>query len=255
MTPEVFQIALRRRLRLHLQVGLARCPGRHCNRRLDPLGDHLASCPVAGNLQRRAKPLERVWMRVMREAGGRVLPQPYLRDLDLGVSDGRRVDFIARGLPVYGGLPICGDASMVSVLHDDGAPWARADAEDGVALQRARISHEETYPELVSSDRLRLVVLGCELGGRLPEEAMRLLRLLAQAKARDSPDLLKKSAEFAWHHRWLAMVAVAAQVTLAQSLADPASPHRDELDGWTPDLSEVLAGLREAPAASRLPLR
>lgn len=147
------QVALRRRLRLPLQVGPARCPGRCCNRRLDPLGDHLASCPVAGNLKRRAKPLEKVWMRVLREAGGRVLPQPFLRDLDIGMQaqDGRRVDLIARGLPVYGGLPSCGDASMVSALHADGAPWPRAATEDGVALQRAAETHEDTYTRSLSA--------------------------------------------------------------------------------------------------------
>jgi hypothetical protein len=255
MQPEIFQTALRRRLRLHLQVGPARCPGRFCNRRLDPLGDHSASCALAGNLQRRAKPLERVWIRVLREAGGRVLPQPFLRDLDVGVQDDRRVDMIARGLPVYGGLPICGDASMVSAIHDDGTPWRRAAAENGVALQRARDMHEQTYPELVHSDRLRLIVLGCELGGRQPTEALLLIRQLAAAKAREAPELLRKSAQFAWQHRWLSLVSIAAQTTLAQSLSQPQSQHRDEFDGWAPDLSEALQGLREAPAVSRLPLR
>ena len=98
MRPEVFQVALRRRLRLPLPLGRGACPGRGCQARVDALGDHLTCCGRAGGTQRRAKPLERAWQRVFREAGARVLPQPMLRDLDLGVraSDVRRVDFIAQ---------------------------------------------------------------------------------------------------------------------------------------------------------------
>ena len=82
MKPETFQVALRRRLRLRLPLGSYRCPGSTCGRQLDVLGDHLTSCPCTGGPQRRAKPLEKAWQRVFREAGGRVVPQPMLRDLD-----------------------------------------------------------------------------------------------------------------------------------------------------------------------------
>ena len=73
------------------------------------------------------------------------MPQPMLRDLDLGVDplDTRRVDLIARWLPLYGGIPVCGDASLVAPLHGDGSPWARAATHDGVGIERARKIHED----------------------------------------------------------------------------------------------------------------
>ena len=137
MKPDTFQVAFRRRLRLRLLLGSYRCPGSTCGRLLDVLGDHLTSCPCTGGPQRRAKPLERAWQRVFREAGGRVVPQPMLRDLDLGVRplDTRRVDLIARGLPLYGGILVCGDASLVAPLTPL-TPWRRHPVSTGRHARR-----------------------------------------------------------------------------------------------------------------------
>ena len=73
-------------------------------------------------LHRRAKPLERAWQQVFKEAGARVMPQPLLRDMDLAVTsadDGRQLDFVACGLSP---LPLCGDATIVSSLDSEGKP-------------------------------------------------------------------------------------------------------------------------------------
>ena len=180
MRPDVFQTALRRRLRLPLPLGPRRCPGTRCRARLDATGDHVASCMRAGGVQRRAKPLERAWVRVFREAGARVVPQAFLRDLDLGLSlrDTRRIDLVARGLNLFNGVPVCGDASMASPLHANGDPWSGAADHDGVAINRARQEHEHRYPELVAGERARLLVLGCEVGGRWAPEVHRVLASL-----------------------------------------------------------------------------
>ena len=61
--------------------------------------------------------------------------------------------------------------------------------------------------------------------------------------------------QLAWYQRWIRMLSVAAQNALAETLLRPASPHLTELDGDTPDLSEVLCVDRECPAFSRLPPR
>ena len=45
-------------------------------------------------------------------------------------------------------------------------PWAGAPDTDAVGLSRTRRRHEDRYPELVDGARGRLVVLGCEVGGR-----------------------------------------------------------------------------------------
>ena len=123
MRPEVMQTALRRRLCFPLPVGAATCPASSCRRRLDNLGDYLVCCTRAGGVQRRTRPLERAWQCVFREVGARVVVQPFLRDLDVsvGARDGRRVDMVARGLPLYGGLLLCGDVCIVSVVRGDGS--------------------------------------------------------------------------------------------------------------------------------------
>ena len=254
----MLQTCLRRRLRLPLGLQDSRCPAKNCSRRLDSFGDHLASCSRTGALQRCAKPVERAWQRVFREAGGRVVPQTRLSDLDLRPriqsDDGRRIDLTARGLPISGGIPICRDAALVSALHADGSSWHRADTEDGVSLNRTEEEHRVTYHEVCASDRAHSVMLGAELGGRMSPAALRILRSLAAAKAREAPAVLQRRARLAWHRRWLSMVSVAVQVAVAESLLEPMSHHRTELDSITPLFSD-LPGRDAVVPCSRLPLR
>ncbi len=175
---------------------------------------------------------------------------------------GRWVDPIAHGLPLFGGVPICGDPSLASPPHRDGTPWqsrvgSAADV-DGVGIARTRQRHEDTYPALVDGGRGRLVVLGTETGGRWLPEALQILRDrdLAKAKCRSSPDLLRSSAELAWWYtRCLRMLSVATQYALAVALLNPLSQHFTELDADTPDLSDVLSIGRESPSFRRLPPR
>ena len=136
MRPLRMQIALRRRLRLPLPLCASRCNGKACRKLLDRLGDHRASCQLAGRLKRRSRPLERVWARFFREAGARVVEHAFLRDTSIpGIraDDGRHVEILASGLPLYHGVPLAVDASLVSPLHADGTPWAHAASQDGVA--------------------------------------------------------------------------------------------------------------------------
>ena len=67
LLPVLFQICLRRRLRLPLMLSNRRCEG--CRAILDSLGDHRAACSVSGRLRRRAKPIELAWSAVFTEAG------------------------------------------------------------------------------------------------------------------------------------------------------------------------------------------
>ena len=71
---------------------------------------HRAACARAGEkkqvLARRAYVLENVAARICREAGGRVSTNVFVRDLDLmepGVADGRRLEVVVNGLPLFGG--------------------------------------------------------------------------------------------------------------------------------------------------------
>ena len=161
-------------------------------------------------------------------------------DLGVGASDERRIDLVVCGFPLYGGLPVFGDATMASPLHANGQPWARAADEDGVALRRTRRKHEQTYPEVVRGDRGRLVVLGCEVCGRWEPAALKILGALAATKAREAPSLLRRSVQMAWRRRWLGMLSIAAQTALAESLLRPDGRNRTELDGAMPLISELL---------------
>ena len=75
---------LQRRLRISIWLSQRTCSTQTvtgCRRLLDAYEDHFAACPRPGFLPRRAGPIERVWIRVAREAGARVVPKQLLRDL------------------------------------------------------------------------------------------------------------------------------------------------------------------------------
>ena len=133
-------IALRRRLRLPLPIAPGRC-GAHgpgCGAAVDVYGDHYAACPRTGLLARQAKPLERAWIRVVREAvgpKGKVVPQQWL------------VRTPAPGV----GEALCCDVTLVSPLTRDGRPQpssttsaALAIAETQARCKRAAYQHGPT---------------------------------------------------------------------------------------------------------------
>ena len=150
-----------------------------------------------------------------REAGARVTTNTLLTDLNIEHStrpDDRRIEVIANG---WGGTQLAIDATLVSPLTRDGQPRRRAGRFTGAALQDARRRKERTYPELIGSRRCRLVVLGIETGGRWSEEASMFVKLLAQAKARQSPPLLQTSLAAALISRWTASLSHAAMHAFA----------------------------------------
>ena len=96
LLPVLFQICLRRRLRLPLMLSNRRCEG--CRAILDSLGDHRAACSVSGRLRRRAKPIELAWSAVFTEAGAVVADQVLLRGPNIegiAAGDSRQIDFVA----------------------------------------------------------------------------------------------------------------------------------------------------------------
>ena len=223
MKPLRMQVAVRRRLRWPLPVGPRRCGGTGCPHELDACGDHWASCMRTGRVRRRARPLERVWARVFREAGGRVLENVHLRDMGIaGVhpGDGRQLEVVATGLPLARGVPLAVDATMIGVLHCDGSPWARADVAPGVSLRRAERNKDATYPELVGSDVVKLLTLACETGGRWSDACVEVVAALAAARARSAPRHLQLSARLAYERRWWSMLSCAQQDSLAATLVD-----------------------------------
>ena len=64
-----------------------------------------------------------------------------VRDLDLGAFDhldGRRLEIIADGLPLWRGAQLAIDTTLVSLIRVDGTARCHAAHRDGVALEEAR---------------------------------------------------------------------------------------------------------------------
>ena len=220
LEPQLFRVLLLRPLRLPLPFSRRFC---RCGRLLDALGHHRAACARAEMLGRRGFALESAAARICQEAGGRVTTI-FLRNLDItapNALDSRRLEVVADGLPLFGGAQLAVDSTLVSRLRGDGSPHRGAAERDGVALVAARRRKERTYPELIAPrSRARLVVLAMEVGGEWSPEALTFVRLLAKAKARHEPNLMRKRVEQAWRMRWCSLLGCAAARALATSLLE-----------------------------------
>ena len=146
-------------------------------------------------LQTRAVPLEKMWRRVCKEAGGQLQRTGFLRDTNLGdvrATDGRRVECVVNGLSPLG-KQLAVDITLVSALKRNGDPRPKAHRENGVALAEARKDKQRKYPELERGTRCRLVVTAMEVGGRWSEEAYYILDTLAEGRTRNVPQTLRGS--------------------------------------------------------------
>ena len=222
-----------RRLRLPLPLTAAYC---RCRRRQDALGDHLSACPRSGLLRARGAPLERAAARVCREPGATVATNVLVRDLNVapGRQDDRRIEVIANGLPLWGGVQVAVDTTLVSPLTAAGEPRREGRRTAGAAL--------------------RHVVLGIETGGRWCPEAATFLRLLARCRARSAPPPLQSARKFAYVLRWSALLAFAAARAFATSLLSLPLSGAANVDGDPPLLSDLLAeASAPPPLASRMP--
>ena len=161
---------------------------------------------------------------------------------------------MANGLPLWGGAQLAVDTTLVCPIRRNGTPQPGAAITDGTQLQTARTRKEQKYHELLASRRCRLVVLALEVGGRWSEEAVQFVRLLAKAKARTVPQLIRSAAKAAFFHRWTGILAVAAQSVFTATLLELPVDDARGVDGDVPVLEQVLgdARLMEAPVPSRL---
>ena len=156
LSPHAMQLALRRRLRLPLPLRPKRCgPSPGCGGLVDVFGDHALACPRTGLLARRAKIVERAWVRVAHEAvgaDGQVVPQQWLSNTTApGVApdDRRRLDLVIYGASPMGRASCC-DATLVSPLTRTGQPQPCTAAHDGATRRAAERRKRTTYPELSS---------------------------------------------------------------------------------------------------------
>ena len=237
---QLFRVLLLfRRLWLPLPPTSRSC---RCGRPLDALGHHRTACPTVGVLGRRGSALESAAARVCREAGGCVSVNVAVRDLDIGVpdeADARRLEVVVDGLPLFHGAQLGVDTTLVSVLRRDGTPHPRCANADGAALATARRRKEARFPELAGQHgRARLVVLASEVGGRWSEECRQFLCLLAKAKVRNEPKIMRSRTEQVWLLRWGSILACSSSRAFAMSLLE----RRGGMgaDGLTPSTDDVV---------------
>ena len=144
-------------------------------------------------------------------------------------------------LPLYNGLQLAIDTTIVSPLRADGAPRPRAAFTDGVALADAVRVKNRTYHEVVASRRCHLLVAAVEVGGRWDESAYRFLVRLAKAKVRQSPAVLRKALVLAWLRRWTGMLAHSIHDAFAATLVEEVPREADGTDGDAPPQGSLLS--------------
>ena len=179
----------------------------------------------------------------MRRGKERVSVNVRVADLDLlpqGGSTTGRLRLWQTDFPLFHGAQLAVDATLVSLVRGDGSARRQCADHDGAALQQARRQKENTYPELARprGGRARLVVLGCEIGGRWSDEARDFVSQLAKAKSRREPPQLRLSVRHAWFRRWSTLLACSTARSFALSLLE----HRGGfgVDGETPSTTAVL---------------
>ena len=136
---------------------------------------------------------------------------------DIPVFDERRIEV---EVVFWHGPQLALDATIVSPLTRRGEAHPRADVQPACAVAAAaRRKPFQTYPELESARRCRLVVVGIEVG-RFGAEAVQFLRLLARHRAASVPAHMQPAAVSSWVARWSGMLAVAAQRAYAAKLLE-----------------------------------
>ena len=187
-----FRVLLLRRLHLHLLQFVSAL------RRVAVHSIGLAT------IEQRAQRTGELGRRAFAEESAGVAVNVMVRDMDIAAPDprdGRRLEIVVDGLPLFGGTQFAVDTTLVSALHCDGPPTVGA-RDNGAALVRVRQRKERIYPELVGRRaRAWLVVLAGEVVGRWSEETRAFIRLLARARTRNETTLMRRRAEQAWRMR------------------------------------------------------
>ena len=114
----------------------------------------------------------------------------------------------------------------------------------GADLRTAERRKRRRYRELLATQRCHLLVAAVEVGGRWNEESFHFLVQLAKAKARQAPQVLRKSLELAWIRRWTGMLTHAAMDAFAASLLQEQPSTEAGADGPEPPTGELLTAER-----------
>jgi len=182
--------------------------------------------------------------RVCREGGARVKTNALVRELNVPhvrPEDGRRIEVIAEGTPLYGGPQVAIDATLVCPLSRSGEPKFNSHAVDGAALkERTKDKETKDCADVVASHRCRFLTAGMAVGGRWSHQLVGFVRALAKSRAADTPPHVRTAAQQMWYRRWTVMLAVAAQVAYAEPVLRDTLALSPVLGGDTPHLSSLV---------------
>ena len=109
------------------------CSSPTVSARVAVLSHHRTACGKMGVLSKRGYAVRVLSPRSVVEDGDRVSANVIVRDLDIaqGNTDSRRLDVIAEGLSLFGGVQLALAATLVSAHQGDGTPLRKADTCNG----------------------------------------------------------------------------------------------------------------------------
>ena len=118
-----------------------------------------------------------------------------------------------------------------------------------VAIERGTAAKLSTYPELVSSDRVKFLILACEEGSRWSPGVYRVVKDLVDFKTAPLHPLPRRSATLAYTKRWWGILSVGAQTPAIDCTLGQDSPVT--LQGRAPPLATVFQWADLGPEPSR----
>ena len=159
--------------------------------------------------------------------------------------------FAVFGLPTFGGLPICADATIVSPLSVEGVPHPGCTVDPDAVFDHAISAKHSKYHDLVASRRCKLLVLAAGTGGRWHDDCIRFVSDLARYRAASELPALQRSMQLAYQRRWWSLLSSALHKSIAAAL----DPSLDIAEGSFPIATAIDVWVRDPPAVSALPAR
>ena len=155
----------------------------------------------------------------------------------------RQIEVGVYGLPLFQGVPILLDCTLVSPLSAKGVPHPKTCVTPGAAIKSAEKRKQRQYPEFSNHDnRACFLPLACEIGGRWSETSLTFVSNLSKFRASQEPPHMRKSSEYAWLCRWWNILSVTAHKSFASSISNiEPSLIFQASGGFSPSTYEVLA--------------
>ena len=227
------------------------CEKPSCGSPLDPLGNHILTCPGPQRIHRRHDKLRDVWGTLCREAGARVILERRLQAgpvaLDPELPGGRRTDLVVTGSHLCQGLPVWCDVVVSSPISLKGEVHSGYTPEGppNWRAEQAAQGKRRTYRDLATSSRIRFFPLAVDTFGCWGKDASSLISALAHHASGGAVGPNRTPLQAARVKWWWRTLSFATQRALATCvLAPPKADNPDfpygDLPGSLPCQGELL---------------